>query len=50
MQQISIKYWFANVNLINIRGCEIQEKSTSISIVFKFEEMSEPDDESDKHI
>ena len=50
MQQISIKYWFPNVNFINIRGCEIQEKSTSISIVVKFEEMSEDGDESDKHL
>ena len=35
-----------------IPGCEIQDKSTSISIEVKFEEMSESDDgdESDKHI
>ena len=34
-----------------IHGCEIQDKSTSILIGVKFEEMSEPDeDESDKHI
>ena len=42
-----------NLFSIKIPGCEIQDKSTSISIGVKFEEMSESDDdgdESDKHI
>ena len=39
-------------SISKINGCEIQDVSTSISIVVKFEEMSEEDDgdESDKHL
>ena len=37
--------------MLQNHGCEIQDISTSISIVVKFEEMSEDDeDESDKHL
>ena len=44
---------FESIKLVTkIPGCEIQDKSTSISIEVKFVEMSESDDgdESDKHI
>ena len=43
---------FYNILKVKIPGCEIQDKSRSISIGVKFEEMSESDDdgdESDKH-
>ena len=42
----------ANFEIENSLDAGIQDKSTSISIVVKFEEMSESDDgdESDKHI
>ena len=45
-------YRKSNISLFQIHGCEIQDVSTSISIVVKFEEMSEEDDgdESDKHL